>query len=389
MDPVHDKALRGEEAKIIRIVHVVSSLEIGGTQELLLDLIPRMDKTQFDNIICTVSWKGLLAKEAEAKGIEVYDLAKGNRQDIRAVFRLAAFARQRRVDIIQGYNFSGNFWGGLGSKLSRVPVFLVTWHAPYTDLPSYKKAISRMLSRLSKRIIVINEDIWKLWVDTYGFPAKKVALIDEGIDLDVYSGHVDRQAIAEELGLDPNRPVIGTIGRLDPQKGHSYLLEAFVSVLSACPQAQLLIIGDGKLRSQLEEQARNLNIEGNVRFVGVRRDLVKIYALLDVFVMSSLWEGLPLVVLKAMAAKKPMVLTQVGGIPEIVQHNRTGFLVPPANPTALAEGIIWMLENPEAAQRLGNQAYKVVRDRFDIEKMVERYQTLYREVLSDRSRDYK
>jgi glycosyltransferase involved in cell wall biosynthesis len=211
-----------------------------------------------------------------------------------------------------------------------------------------------------------------------GGAGKKYLSIPFGVDVDRYAGAapVKRQ----ELGLREDLPVIGTVCRLvEPKKGLSVLLQAVALFRdrSPSPGLQLLIVGEGPAHSSLREQSERLGIAPWVVFAGVRRDIPTLLPLLDIFVLPSLYEGFGIAILEAMAAGRPVIATEVGGIPEVVIHRETGLLVPPGDPTALTDAIQWMLSHPEDAKALGACGQERARRHFSIESVVRQHEELY------------
>lgn len=192
---------------------------------------------------------------------------------------------------------------------------------------------------------------------------------------------VDRTALRAELGLPANAPVVGAVGRLVALKGYTYLLEAWPLVLQGHPEAHLVIVGDGPERAALQTQAQTAGIAARVHFVGARADVEALLALMDLFVSTSLIEGLPTAVLESMAAGVPVIVSRIPGNLELVVDGQTGIVTPPAAPRALAEAITAALAEPDRLQRLAAAAYRMARAAFSIEAVAGRYAALYREML--------
>jgi len=184
-----------------------------------------------------------------------------------------------------------------------------------------------------------------------------------------------------ELGLPTNAYLIGSVGRLRPQKGYPILLAAVAQVRQTLPHAHFVLIGDGELRPQLEAQVQQLGIADAVTFLGPRHDVEQLYGLLDLFVSSSLWEGLPTVILEAMAAGCPVVATAVAGSRDLVAHGERGLLAPPNDPTALAAALVQQAQTPATAQQMAQQAGHFVREHFSITAVARQHETLYAKLL--------
>jgi glycosyltransferase involved in cell wall biosynthesis len=196
-----------------------------------------------------------------------------------------------------------------------------------------------------------------------------------------YRRPVDRAQILGRLGLDPQARLLTTVGTLKTQKGHHHLIEAAPRVARRHPTAHFVFVGDGELRAELEAQARDRGVSDKIHFLGNRRDVVELLAATDVFVLPSLWEGLAMALLEAMAAAKPIVATAVSGTSQVMIHDETGLLVPPADAVALAQAIDEMLSDPDRAQSMGQAARRHVEANWSVEKQAAEYRALYRHLL--------
>ena len=204
-------------------------------------------------------------------------------------------------------------------------------------------------------------------------------VIPNGRDLTRFTSGTHRDAVRAELALGQDTPVVGVVGRLETQKGHVYLLEAWTEVIRARPDARLLVVGEGSLRGELARQARDAHIAESVIFTGFRSDVPRLLDTVDVLALPSLHEGMPLTVIEAAAAGRPVVATAVDGTPEVVRDGETGYLVPPADPAALAKALLAVLGDADAARRMGREAHRWARERFDIGAHVEATARVYRE----------
>jgi glycosyltransferase involved in cell wall biosynthesis len=210
--------------------------------------------------------------------------------------------------------------------------------------------------------------------ETVGIRSRQVQVIRNGVDVPRFA---NAAADRESLGLGSGRPVIGVVARLHPVKGHSVLLHAFVGVKSRFPNAELLIVGDGEERASLTELAKELRIAPSVVFLGSRRDIPELLATMDVVVLPSLEEGLPLSLLEAMAAAKPIVATDVGAVSTVIRNNETGLLVPPNDAGAITEAIVRMLSDTELQRVLATAAQGLAVGQYSIDRTAEAYDRIY------------
>ncbi|MGH7490437.1 MAG: glycosyltransferase, partial [bacterium] len=236
---------------------------------------------------------------------------------------------------------------------------------------------------LVDRMVVGARENVDTFVHQMGRAERKFTVIPTGIDLQKFRPDRFPSPVREEFGYSPDVPVIGMISRLsEERKGASGFLEMAAQVATAFPKCAFLIVGDGKLRPQLEQQARRLGIAGRVTFTGWRTDAPEIHAGLDVFVMPSLFEGGPTTVLEAMASGKPVVATSVGMVPEVIADRHDGMIVPPGDSNALAVAVSELLANAGLRMDLGAQARVKAERSLSIDRMVERYLEVFAEVLT-------
>jgi glycosyltransferase involved in cell wall biosynthesis len=222
----------------------------------------------------------------------------------------------------------------------------------------------------------------RYYIEELGIPAQHVHVIANGVDMDQFS--VPSRESRSGLGLSTDDVVFGVVGRLEPEKDHRTLLQAFRALIDHGRPARLLVIGDGSLRGELESCSRTLGLERNVTFLGARTDIPKVLAALDVFVLSSVHEGVPLAVIEAMGAGKPVIATDIGGLRLLVKPSINGLLVPTGNPAALEAAMRELTLNPTLRQEMGVRSRQIARDSFSVSTMINRYQEVYESVLGDR-----
>jgi glycosyltransferase involved in cell wall biosynthesis len=208
-------------------------------------------------------------------------------------------------------------------------------------------------------------------------PEEKTSIIYNGIDIDEYQKPIDKNKKKAEIGIKEDEFVIGNVANLYPVKGQIYLLRAAQKVLKEIPNTKFLIIGRGELENELKIEAQNLGILSYVKFLGFREDVKELYKIMDVFVLSSLAEGLPLSLIEAMASKVPVVATDVGGIPEVIESGVNGFLVPSANADALTKKITYISKNKTLAEIFAHSGYNKIKEQFSFESMINKYIEIY------------
>jgi glycosyltransferase involved in cell wall biosynthesis len=251
---------------------------------------------------------------------------------------------------------------------------------------AWKRSAHRLLYRRTagkaSRIVAVSDEVRASVLSQIGPVGDRIRTIRNGVDPRRYEAGGDRALLGREIDVDPTSPLLLTVGRLTEQKGHRYLLEAAVQVLRSRPDACLLLVGEGELRESLADSARRAGIADRVRFLGVRDDVPRLLASTDVFVLPSVWEGLSVALLEAMAAAKPIVATDVSGTREAMVPGETGEVVPPRDAGALARAIERLLADPERGRVLGHAARERVTECFGARKQAAEYLALYREVLT-------
>lgn len=372
----------------IRILQVISDATIGGGQQHLLLLAEGLDKNLFDvRVACTEN--GPLVGDLRGRGISVHAVNMRRGLSPMPFIELCRIIRENKIDIIHLHGGVAGFWGRLSAAWTRTPVCIYTLHGiHYLHYSNWLKRtafilVERALARVTDRIICVAEADRELGLRKKVFTADQCVVIKNGI-------RISTQAIVDKvkekkasLGLPIGAPLIGTVGRLHHQKGQRYLLESIREILQTYPDLQVLLIGDGPMREELQARAQVLGLNGTVHFLGSRRDVSELIAVMDVFVLPSLWEGLPFSLLEALSLARPVVATATDGIPEVIAHEQSGLLVPPKDHRALSKAIIQLLTDRRYAQQLGAEGRARVYEAFDVNKMVRETAELYQSLMSE------
>ncbi len=246
----------------------------------------------------------------------------------------------------------------------------------------------RLLALISTKIVAVTES-QKMELFRYRIaPWRKLVSIPLGLELDLLQNlETEKGKLRSELGLPADCPLVGSIARLVPVKGHSYLLRAAKKVVAAVPEARFLIVGDGMLRGELEDQVRSLDIEDSVIFCGFRKDLSRVYADLDLVVLTSLNEGSPVAVIEAMASQTPVVAYDVGGVGDLIEPNVSGISLPFGDIDKLAESVVYLLRNPKERERLGRNGRRKVYPRHHYARLVRDIENLYSQLSTNGCRN--
>ncbi len=376
-----------------KIVFVLTTCDIGGTERQFIELVGRLDRTRFDLRVLAFSENGKLRAEIDALRIPFTSLEYSG---IKGKFHLGSYLRlyklirkmvryfhQEKPDIVQSYLFWGNVYGGIAAKIAGVPC-IITQRRGFLEERYLKKWYCRWLLGLSNRWttkIIANSNIVKQHClqEEKCVTDKKVQVIYNGIELKQYVVNIDLTEKKKTFGIPDNVRIVGIIANLIPYKGHQDFLNAAARVLHVFPHTTFLLIGRDHhgSRSDLEQIAEQLHIRQSVIFTGVRDDIPELLAILDVQVSPSLTESLSNAILEGMAAAKPVVATHVGGNVELIIHEETGLLVPPGNPDSLAAAIMRLLGDEELRLHLGRAGRKRVAEMFQMERMLEQTEAFY------------
>ncbi len=363
----------------IRVVEVLATGTNGGAQEHLHQLVSRIDPKRYDVSVVALS-AGSAVRKLQKAGVPV--LVIDDPDDVIAVGALAAHLSEVRADVVHAHMYRAETVAtraviALGEAGQRRPYLVATIHSSRIRSREDQEHL-RALTPYMNRLIAVSKAIEHKLVDEQR-TAVPVSLIYNGVDLDRYDNQEACCTLPEEYGMEAGSQIVGVVARLEPEKGHPTLLEAWPLVLHAVPDAYLLIVGEGSRRDALEAQARELRIAHRVVFTGRRDDVPAVTAALDVAVLPSYREAQGMVILEAMALSRPVVASNVGGIPEMIEDGVTGLLVPPHDAEALAAAIVKLLRNHPLADTLGRAGHDMVHDRFCIELMVEAVESIYDE----------
>ena len=325
---------------------------------------------------------GELRQRAD-EGLDLIELAPKTEMDLGAAWRLSRLIKRVAPDILHAHDPHAVAMAGLALSTSTQPSTPPLVASRRVDFHLRRSAMSRWKYRQVSCFICASEAIRRMLVSD-GVPEAKTVTVHEGIDVE--RGRAAPPAtLHEELFLPHQAPVVGNVAALVPHKGQRHLVEAAGLVVRQVPDARFVIAGEGELRAALERQIKDHRLEKHVLLAGFRPDVLSLHRAFDIFVMSSVTEGLGTSLLDAMAAGKPIVATSAGGIPEVVADGVNGFLVPPRDHEAMASAIVRLLKDPALRQRMGDAGYSRVCDQFSAEKMLERTIRVYEKLTAQGS----
>jgi glycosyltransferase involved in cell wall biosynthesis len=370
------------------ILHIVPKLSTwGGVGNQLLLLLKNYSRDEFLPIVCSLRDKGVVGKEIEDLGLEVVclniDFKRGFYWTV--VKELRTLMKQRNIQIVRTHEYRANLHGRLAALLAKVPCIVGSVHNVYNarDKKLNRRILNRYFGIFTDKVVAVSEEVKKEIVRYDSVPENKVAVIYNGVDRKRFMD-IDAQSVRSEFHIPKSTPVIGTVGRFFPQKGQKYLLEAVAKVRNKFPHIAVFVIGDGSLKEELQDHTKNLNIEQNIIFTGVRRDIPALLGAMDIFIFPSLWEGFGNALVEAMAAGKPIIATDIPSVREILDSGKSGIVVPPANSEAIARSLELLLSNRALAENLGNAARERALSSFTIDSTVRGYTSLYRSILEQK-----
>ncbi len=360
-------------------MQITHDLAIGGLQQVVVNICRNIDRRRFDISVLCLREKGDFAREIEREGIPVYQLPKNadGSPDYLSFWKIAQILRRKKTEIIHTHNTQPFVEGTLGSFFSRVRTIVHTDHA--RDFPDKKRYMVAewFASKFTYRVVGVSEHTTNNLMRYEKISPHRLVTIPNGIDEEKFSVRIDVRKKREEVGIRSHGPVIGVGVRLTEQKGLTYLVRAMPSVLKDIPDAELVIAGEGPLAGPLQKEAASLGIGESVHFIGPRLDIPELLQMFDLYVLPSLWEGLPMVLLEAMAAGCPVIATNVGGNSTVITHGYNGSLIEPRNPGLLAAEIVKIASQPTVREAYRHRSREIIHRQYSIDTMVKKYEQLY------------
>lgn len=386
----------------LNVMQIISNLDIGGAQEVVRTLAEYLTESGANVVVCTFK-DGRVRQEIEQLGIPVEVLPRRRFSVVAFPLFVLDMLRLRRllIDLVEKYKINV-----IQTHLLRVLDFLVLtvrWRRNirifwtihnynfalradqlprFTWLLGPKRLGYRLLYRVTARwvdgFIAVSDEVRTAIMQTIGAVQHKIAVICNGVDVKRYRQPVDGGRVRHALGLPEHACLIVVVGTLKEQKGHRYLIEAAPSIIATNPKVHLLFVGDGPLREALQAQVAAAGLEAHILFLGNRNDVPTLLAASDYFVLPSLWEGLPMALIEAMASGLPIVATEVSGTKQVMMHGETGLLIPPGDSTDLRDALMYLLSQPDRARAMGRAAQRHVAAAFGARKQADEHLALYR-----------
>lgn len=363
-----------------KILSLIKGLGKGGAEQLLATAAPYLDTDRFSyEIAYLLPWKDAMVGELEAAGIRCHCLNGG--AGLGWIGRLKDLAINGQIDLLHAHSP----YPAVGARLflgSSIPIV----YTEHSNWARYRKTTywgNAVTFAKNSHVFTVSDDIRKSlhYPAPIGFlPMPPVETLHHGLDPEAVSKWNWTNGIREELAIPADAPVVGTVANFTPKKGYVHLLRAADKVRKVVPDVRFVLVGQGPLQEEIRALAQSLQLDDTVIFTGFRDDAPRVMSSFDVFTLSSLHEGLSIALLEAMALGKPSVVTDVGGLPEVIEHGKHGWLLPPSDPDRLADGIISLLQDRELREAMGVAAKLRSRD-FDIRQAVRRSEEVYEDLL--------
>lgn len=398
-----------EQTRKLNVMQIILNLDTGGAQEVVRTLAEYLASEDCLPVVCSFR-DGPLRQDIQRLGIKV-EVLPSRRYSIvafplfvvdmiRIWWSLVKLVKKYDTDVVQTHLLRIlDFLVLLLRYTTRLRVVLWTFHsanfviaerhlARYKWLLKPKRYAHHLLYRLASRLvngfIAVSDEVKEAMVEIIGPIQDKITVIRNGVDVKRYGQPVDKARVQSQLGLEANARLIAVVGTLREPKGHRYMVEAMATVAPQHPDVHVLFVGEGHLREELRAQVEKLNLGQWVHFLGNRNDVPDLLAASELFVLPSLWEGLSMALLEAMAAGKPIVATAVSGTTQVMIPGKTGLVVPPRDSRALADAVIQLLSNPAQAQMMGQAARQHAKMNFSAQKQADEHLVLYHSLLEGR-----
>jgi len=359
-------------------MQITHDLAIGGLQQVVVNLCRSIDRSKFDISVLCLRDLGEFVPDVENLGLKVHYLPqKENGTDYFSFLKVAKILRQEKIDVIHTHNTQPFVDGTIGAMLAGVKTVVHTDHArSFPDKGRYMFA-EWLMSHYAFKVVGVSDHTSTNLTKYEKISPKKIMTIENGIDGSRFEVKIDRDKKRREIGIKNDGPVIGLGVRLAEQKGITYLLQAMPRVIQSFPDITLVIVGDGDLKTGLQDEAAQLGLQDNVLFLGPRLDIPELLQLFDIYVLPSLWEGMPMVLLESLASGCPVIATDVGGVSKVINHGENGLLVKSKSPQQLAEAIMSLLSNSTLREQFAVRGLEIFKSKFSSDIMTRSYERLY------------
>jgi len=370
----------------IHVVHVIGSFQTGGAEKMLVNFLGAVNKEKFKHTVLCLTRRGELADDLRQVDVEVQVFRVRIRTLPRDLRRLAGWFRDHRADVVHSHMFYASLWARTAALWAGVPVLITTEHSQEHWKKWWQVRADRFLSGKTFHHIAVSQDVRNIRLERDGVAPGQITMIPNGVPIPEVTGDPEvRQKVRAKFGLPLDVPVVGTVGRMIDVKGYPFMLQALALARKSYPSLHWLQVGDGPDRKKIIALAEEMGLSEAVTFAGKRSDVSSLLEAMDIWAMSSTHEGLPVALLEAMAAGRTIVATNVGGIPDVVDHEVSAILVAPQDARELAAGLVRVLDDHSLAQKLAAGARVKVEMEYGIEAVARRIEGIYLEGLAART----
>lgn len=366
-----------------RVLWLIKGLGLGGAERLLALAAPHLNRRDFSyEVAYLLPWKTALVRTLEEGGVPTVCLNHAAPFDPRIVARLIRFLRERQIDLLHLHLPYSGVVGRVAGRLAGVKGVIYTEHNLQERYHPLTRLANQLTLPLCHHTIAVSDEVAHSLRRSLFTRRAAVSVILNGIDVEaVQSAAATSSEVRRELGIAPDRLLVGVVIGFRPQKRPDLWVRAARMIADQEPRATFVLVGDGPSLAPTRALAAEVGLDGRAIFTGLRPDAPRLIAAFDLFMLSSMYEGLPVAVLEAMALGRPIVATRVGGLPGVIEHERSGLLVGAGDPAALAAEAVRVLADPALRQSLGTAAQQRVAQEFGIVPMVRATEALYRQVL--------
>lgn len=367
-----------------KVLHLVEDLGVGGLERVLATIVLGLDKNKFSVEIWCLAQGGAIASELVRRGVALKILGLTSYYNPLKVVFLAKLIRQAGIDILHTHGYFAGTFGRMAAILARTPAVIAHVHTTDYGFGRRNRLIDKFLSYFTDRIVCISRAVQNFLVTVEKIHPAKTCVIYNAIVIPDFTD-LSEQTSAERLrlGITGLDFVAVCVASLSSHKGHHTLLDAAAIIMRACPHFKLLLVGDGPLRAELEARSRKAGIASNTIFTGLRENVFPLLKSADIFVLASTErEGLGLALIEAMAAGLPLIGTKIGGIPELIQENINGLLVPPGDPHALVAAMRMLMKDHSLRVKMGDAGQRICREKFAASRMISKLESLYAAIQS-------
>ena len=383
---VEDRAMETKRQQK-NILILVDTLEVyGGAERHVLDLAKHLDKDKYNVFVSSLIPGGNVLKEIASCGAHIKLFPVNRIYSIFGIwkgFEFARFLKSNKIDILMTVHFGSDIWGTIFGRLAGVPVII----SNRRDTGFWKKRrhiiAYKFINRLVDAMIVNSQASKKRIVEDENIAAEKVKVIYGAVDICRFRPSNNNKEIRQKLGINSSSIIVGSVGNFNPIKGHKFLIEAMPGILRKIPKAHFLLVGDGPLRENLYSAVRSRQMQDKVTFLGSRTDIADVLSIMDICILPSLSEGLSNALMEYMAAGKPIIATNVGGNPELIENGVSGILIRPGIADEIKKAVIELASNKSKALRLADNALRKAKNLLDMPSMIRKYEG----VLSERDQE--